>query len=236
MIPDEARALWLAEHVLPKERAICAWLRRRCPADLDPWDVLQETYAILAGLPSVDHIARPLSYAFQVAHSLVLRHHRRAQVRLTQEVDVGELELAADEPSPEQQVADRQDLSLVADLLAALPAKCRKAFILRRVEGLSQRAVAAQMGISESTVEKHIVRALRLLMAAIGSEDAVLSRRLVRRAAGPALGRMGSDDPSWRQGSGGPQPAPQRQGEQPSSGSPARPFHPRRPAPAVSAE
>mgnify|MGYP006186034825 CR=1 FL=1 len=52
----------------------------------------------------------------------------------------------------------------VTALIAQLPDKCRQAFILRRVEGFSQREIAERMQISENTVEKHVCKGIRLLM------------------------------------------------------------------------
>jgi len=49
-----------------------------------------------------------------------------------------------------------------------MPRQTRRAFQLRRIEGLSQREVAAALGLSESTVEKHIMRAIKLLMQQFG--------------------------------------------------------------------
>lgn len=168
MIPPHERSSWLARHILPHEPALRVWLFRRRVNGLETDDIVQETYAVLAALPAVEHIASPRAYAFQTANSIILRHLRRARiVRIDAIGDVESLDAALDEPSPEQQASARQDLRRVNELIAALPAKCREAFMLRKVEGLSQRNVALQMGISESTVEKHISRALRTLMAAM---------------------------------------------------------------------
>jgi len=144
-----------------------AWLRRRAVVGLETDDVVQETYAVLAGLAAVEHIESPRAYAFQTAQSIILRHLRRARIVRMDAMDDVDLQAnAIDEPSPEQQVSARQDLRRVADLISQLPAKCREAFTLRKIEGLSQRDVAQRMGISESTVEKHIGRALHTLMDA----------------------------------------------------------------------
>lgn len=168
MIPPHERSSWLARHILPHEPALRAWLFRRRIDGLETDDIVQETYAVLAALPEVEHIASPRAYAFQTANSVILRHLRRARiVRIDAIGDIETLTTALDEPSPERQAAARQELRRVSELIAALPSKCREAFTLRKVEGLSQRAIALRMEISESTVEKHIGRALRTLMAAM---------------------------------------------------------------------
>jgi len=149
---------------MPHEPALRAWLHRRRVDGLETDDVVQETYAVLAGLGSIDHIGSPRAYAFQTAQSVISRHLRRAKVvRIDTPGDVETLGLPLDQPSPEREAASRQELKLVTALIAALPPKCREAFTLRKFEGLSQRQVAQRMGISESTVEKHIGRALQVL-------------------------------------------------------------------------
>lgn len=168
MIPSRDRSVWLARHVLPHEPALRAWLRRRRVDGLETDDIVQETYAVLAALGSVEHIESPRAYAFQTAQSVILRHLRRARVvRIDALGDLEMLNTPLEEPTPEHQAAARQELRRVSALIEALPSKCREAFTLRKLEGLSQREVAGRMGISESTVEKHIGRALRSLMDAM---------------------------------------------------------------------
>jgi RNA polymerase sigma factor (sigma-70 family) len=162
------RARWLAENVLPYEPAIRAWLRRRVPVGLEVDDVVQETYAVLAALESVDHIQSPRAYAFQAAQSLVSRFHRRAAtVRMESMGDFEDLNLASDSPLADQQVAIQETLQALSEAVAALPPKCGEAFRLRKIVGMSQRDVARTLAISESTVEKHIARGVRFLCAAL---------------------------------------------------------------------
>jgi RNA polymerase sigma factor (sigma-70 family) len=176
-VSDE-RAQWLAQHVLPHEPALRAWLVRGRDGGLDPDDVVQEAYATLAALDSVAHIRNPRTYLFSVAHSVALSYVRRARVvRIEAMAELGAPDVLVDEdPTPERIVADRQELRLVAALIRSLPGKCREAFTLRKVEGLPQREIARRMGVSESTVEKHISKALRLLMQQSGRAAAGQSR------------------------------------------------------------
>jgi RNA polymerase sigma factor (sigma-70 family) len=45
--------------------------------------------------------------------------------------------------------------------MAALPQRCRQVFTLRKLYGLSHREIAAQLAISERTVEAQIDKAMR---------------------------------------------------------------------------
>lgn len=163
------RAIWLARCVLPNEPALRAWLSRRPLAGLEVDDIVQETYAILAALDGVDHIQTPRTYMFEVAKSVVLRALRRSRVVAFEALAEAEtLDPPSADPSPETIAADRQELSRIAALIAGLPAKCREAFTLRKVHGLSQREVALRMGVSENTVEKHVGKGIGVLMNAMG--------------------------------------------------------------------
>lgn len=46
-----------------------------------------------------------------------------------------------------------------------MPEKCREVFILSRVENLPNKLIAEKMGISVSTVEKHISKAMSIIKA-----------------------------------------------------------------------
>lgn len=162
-ISDE-RAIWLGRHVLPHEPALRAWLGKRRLAGLEVDDVIQETYARLIALETVEGVRNPKTYAFQAAYSVLMTHVRRSKVVAFQTVaDLDVLGAAAEDPSPEHQVADRDELQHLAEAIAALPGKVRDVFTLRKVEGLSQREVARRLGLSESTVEKHMSKSFHLL-------------------------------------------------------------------------
>lgn len=158
------RARWLARNVLPIESVLRNWLSRHSVAGLEVDDIVQETYAILCELETVDHIRNPRKYVFQTAYSVVLRHLRHAKVVPMRALDdLDALQIAINTPSPEQTTIDRDMLGTVARFIATLPGRARQVFILRRVEGISKREIAQKLKISESTVEKHISKALYLL-------------------------------------------------------------------------
>ncbi|WP_449467042.1 RNA polymerase sigma factor [Stenotrophomonas humi] len=166
------RALWLAEHVLPCEPALRNWLQRRLSVRQDADDVIQETYAILASMPDVSHVRQPRAYVYTVAQSVVLQQLRRAQVVSIEAVaEIDHVAISGDEVCPERTASSRQELARIGALIDGLPDKCREAFVLRRVEGYSQREIAQRMQISENTVEKHICKGIRVLMEAMKRDD-----------------------------------------------------------------
>jgi RNA polymerase sigma factor (sigma-70 family) len=169
-VPDPqylARSRWLAAHVLPHEQAIRASLRRTTRmADADIDDVVQETYAVLAKLESIDSIRDPRTYALQVARSIFLQGLRRSKVVTIGSIaDVAALGDVDDAPSPEDHACGQRELRRVEVAIGDMPPQVRKVFWLRRVEGLSQRETAQQLGLAEHTVEKYSARGLKYLLA-----------------------------------------------------------------------
>lgn len=169
----EGRARWLADEVVPHEPALRSWLHGHAPDSMEVDDIVQETYALLAGLDEVAHIRNPRAYLFTAARSVMLQQLRRARiVPIVAVAEVERLSILVDDVTPERSAVAGQDLGRIGALIAALPARCREVFVLRRVEGLPQREIATRMGISENTVEKHIGKALRLLMEAMARDPA----------------------------------------------------------------
>lgn len=169
MRASDERALWLSRHVLKHEPALRAWLGRRRIAGLEIDDIVQETYARLIAVESVAGIGNVKTYMFQTAYSVLVSHVRRARVVAFETVADLEHLGATRDVSPEDQVIDRDELNRLARAIATLPGKIRDVFILRRVNGLSQRDVACELGLSESTVEKHMSRGIYLLMNLISN-------------------------------------------------------------------
>lgn len=177
------RAQWLATNILPHEAGLRRWLLRRgsTPGELD--DIVQDSYAALASLSDVAHIGDPRAYFFRTAWSIRLRQIQRAKVVAIEAIaDLAAFDPISDQPDAERQLSGRQELHRVSAAIDSLPARCRDVFKLRKIESLSQREVAERLGLSESTVEKHVAKAVRLLGDFMATEPAEGGRAGAGRA------------------------------------------------------
>lgn len=177
---------WFVREVLVHEAALTHYLRRCWPARDELADLRQEVYVRVyeAGGKVLPDNAR--AFLFATARHLVADRLRRARVVSIE--TMGDFESLSvqmvDGQSPEQWCGGRQVLRRLADAFDTLPARCREVVWLRRVEDLSQKEVAARLGISGKTVEKHLARGMRLIADGFhGSGDVPVRRRAAAGAA-----------------------------------------------------
>lgn len=177
-------AMWVAKEVIPHEAAVRAWLSRSSVSQEDVDDVIQESYARLAALDSIEHIARPDAYFFSTARNLLVRRLRRAKiVRID---TIAEIDAFVDDshPSPEQYAAGRLDYLRMLRLIAALPERCRRIVEMRKIEGISQRDIAIAMGVTESVVENEVNQGVKAVMRAWRDAENTAALRLAAFEAG----------------------------------------------------
>ena len=135
-------------------------------------DLVQEIYVRLAGVEAPAKIQNPVGYLYRLGSNLMLdrlrgerRMGRRDAAWLeSQTSQVGGQEVSA-EPSAESAVAARQRLAQLTEALAELGPQTQRIFRMHKFEGLSHPQVAAELGISRSAVEKHMMAALKHLLA-----------------------------------------------------------------------
>ena len=102
--------------------------------------------------------------------------HLRAKQKL-QFVDTDVLPDTADEPYEE---ADSWDAPLLHEAIKKLPDGCRVVFTLFAVENMGHKAIAQELGISESTSKTQYMRAKKLLKAQL-----LTSRKFHPEHSGP---------------------------------------------------
>jgi RNA polymerase sigma-70 factor (ECF subfamily) len=131
-------------------------------------DLTQEAFVRLQS-SARNHLESPRGFLFRTAHNLALDHLRRdRRVPIDELDDITTASLADAGPSPEEQVAARQELAIMRAIILELPPKCRQVFLLVRLEGLSHRDVAAEMGMSQTMVRKYLARAVDHIQKRVG--------------------------------------------------------------------
>ena len=136
-------------------------LRRRLACDEEASDAAQEVFLRLAR-PGAREAAegRERAYLFTTARNLLIDRHRRWEARGT-DVSVSLAEVAVPAPDDtEQMVIVRETVDELRRGISSLKSRDREVFVLHRFGNLGYRQIAAQLGISERTVERRMSRAL----------------------------------------------------------------------------
>jgi RNA polymerase sigma-70 factor (ECF subfamily) len=160
--PDSTR--WLAEHLLPHDARLRAWLRLRFPSVADLEDVVQEAYLRVLRAREECEIQSPKAFFFATARNLALaRLRHRAIVRENPIAETDRLGILDENADIPHSVEQAEELAILTQAIQSLPARCRQVLTLRKLYGLSQKEVAARLGIAEHTVEAQSTIGLRRL-------------------------------------------------------------------------
>ncbi|MGU3493336.1 RNA polymerase sigma factor [Xanthobacteraceae bacterium A53D] len=128
-------------------------------------DVVQEVFAALwARTGGGTYSPAYLSGATKFAAVDHYRAERRRNLFLR---TITEEQYATPAPLPDQTLAARQDLAALMQALALLPDRTRQVFLLNRMHHCTYDEIAEALGLSYSTVEREIARAIMSLRAAL---------------------------------------------------------------------
>ena len=134
----------------------------------DAEDLAQDVFVRLAGLESCMLLRRPEAFIYTLARNLVRDRARRLHIRAgARSIGLHGLELCCARPTPEERLEFEQELAQAERVLAALKPNARAAFVMHRVHGESYAAIASQMKVSVSMVEKHIMSATSVLRSTL---------------------------------------------------------------------
>ncbi len=122
-------------------------------------EIVQESYLILSQTAKVQSVQYPGGFLFRIATHLYFNHlkHRKVVETYAQhKIDT----INEESPSAEHVFSQQQSLEMFCQMIEELPPRCRDVFILYKIHGMNHKEIAAELGISLSGVEKHIMKGL----------------------------------------------------------------------------
>ena len=143
--------------------ALMAFFMRRTRNRAEAEDLTQEVFLRLLG-GGFDP-AMPDAYVFRTAQNLLVDRSRKTVIRdryretLKHDPDDG-----LDSIDPHRIAEGREDLTCLIKALNELPERTRSIFLLFKVENMSQEAIGATFGISESAVKQQVAKGLAHVM------------------------------------------------------------------------
>lgn len=161
----------LAERSRKLRGALTRYFQRRLPNTHEVDDLVQEVFLRIVRRGNSQQLDQFEGYVFQTAASVMKDRFRRRRARMSDGHVAFDPDLhGQSDVSPEQTVLAREALRSTTRAIMALPERTRTIFVLRRLEGLSHPEIARRLGLSLSTVEKHIQRAAKQLLS-LGEES-----------------------------------------------------------------
>lgn len=153
---------WFSEEVSPFEPALRAYLVNRFPSLPDHDDIVQETYTRLLHAREQGRLKYAKALLFTVARNLAIDLIRRRRVTALEPLsELAELPVLEERPGVIDTLEQQQRWEVLIEAVAALPERCRQVIMLRHLDGMSYKEIAAQLGISPETVKVHMVKGVR---------------------------------------------------------------------------
>lgn len=121
-------------------------------------DVVQEAWLRFDAAAKRRLLEEPLGFLYRIVRNIAL-DQRRAMGREGRLLKASDAETAmltapAETPSPEVELASREELRLVAEAMAELPQKVRAALEMHRLGGLKLREIAERLDVSVTTAHE----------------------------------------------------------------------------------
>jgi RNA polymerase sigma factor (sigma-70 family) len=150
------------------------FLRRKGRSREDAEDLIQEAMLRLHVYCQEKTVVNEEAFLRQAVHNLAIDQYRRDRPDLGRETPIEELRfhhhLVSPDPTPEQLVESRQQLEQIGALLDAVNPRTREIYFAHR-SGYSYAEIAEHLGIAVITIERHIARALLVIMEHRAAND-----------------------------------------------------------------
>jgi RNA polymerase sigma-70 factor (ECF subfamily) len=155
--PEIEARVGLARLFLAERGRIVQLIRRivRCRTTAE--DLAHDAFLKLWGRGVAEH---DRSLLFRTAQNLAIDHVRAQRIRARHVAAVVAERVPAAEAPPAVAAAWREEVASLLEALHALPGRTQRIFLLNRLDGQTYSEIAHALGVSVSTVEKDVIRAL----------------------------------------------------------------------------
>lgn len=158
------------ENIRPHEAAVRGYLQSAFPA-IDTDDVVQESYLKLLKARTLRRVVSSRAYFFAVARNTALTIFRRNQLYSPTPVNELPDSYVLDEGSDASEITNAQHRrELVVRAIERLPRRCRDILELAVLEGMSNGAIATELGLAEATVRVQFARGMKRVVEFLRAE------------------------------------------------------------------
>jgi RNA polymerase sigma factor (sigma-70 family) len=157
----DERHQWFLTQIFRHRAALYRYLRKFTSGAEDIEDLVQETYVRVYALSCTQAVESPRALLFRIAHNTAVERARRQKGQATDNVaDLERLTVYSSDAPAEEQIDARRGFESFCAAVDRLPPLCRRVFVLRKVYRLSHDEIAEVLGVSHSTIEKHVAKGL----------------------------------------------------------------------------
>lgn len=154
---ETEQSRWFVDSVLPHEPGLRRWIRARFSAIRDVDDLIQDTFSRIIKIRESGPIPNPQAFLFVVSRNLAINKLRRLGLESAPKTKTLDPLVLPDEMAgPYESTARQEEIDQLVAAIQSLPDRCRQVMTLKKIYGLTQKEVAAKLGISENTVEAQI--------------------------------------------------------------------------------
>ena len=138
-------------------------------------DITQDVFIRMQRIKNIGQLENPKAYLYRTAANLLIDEQRREKLHKVycveeQSAQAFENKNFSDCVTPEKILSAQQLILNFKQALDGMPANCRQAFLLHRVNGLTYSSIAKEMAVSVSSVEKYLINALKYCRRALDDD------------------------------------------------------------------
>lgn len=135
-------------------------------------DVVHDVCVQLLERGEKEDVRTPLALLRKISHDAAVSRYRSDRRRGAWVEAISELpEVACPAATPMTRYDTAREFQLLVDAIAGLPPRCQAVFVMHKIHEIPQAEVAARLGISIKTVEKHLRLGLAACRQRLGRDE-----------------------------------------------------------------